>query len=270
MAEVCSLAVDGLTMNCAILTLFGLLTLNLSWVNALTASSPVNLLRSQTYDHTVNGINQRTVYLRGIPVISFAGEWAVANAERFLALVEQAATQNLPADQIQVLAESGQLAIRFGELGLWQVDDSMTFPDSKGDRMQDVQMIANRLRRAFGGTVPVAPTVDNQLVTQVIRVVQVLTGMASWYGPGLHGRPSASGEIFNQHALTAAHPTLPFGTTVRITNLVNGLSVIVRINDRGPFMRDRVIDLSRAAAQRIGLIRLGVAPVKLEVLANPQ
>ena len=92
-------------------------------------------------------------------------------------------------------------------------------------------------------------------------------GVASWYGPGFAGRRTASGEVFDPSQLTAAHKTLPFGTTLRVTNLANGLSVTVRINDRGPFIPGRVIDLSRAAAERIGMIGSGTARVRLEPLA---
>ena len=91
-------------------------------------------------------------------------------------------------------------------------------------------------------------------------------GKASWYGPGFHGRLTANGERYNQHALTAAHPNLRFGTKVRVTNLKNGRSVVVRINDRGPYAKGRIIDLSAAAAQTIGMIDMGVAPVRVEVL----
>ena len=87
---------------------------------------------------------------------------------------------------------------------------------------------------------------------------------ASWYGPGFHGRKTASGERFNQHAMTAAHKTLPFGTLVRVTH--KGRSVIVRINDRGPFVRGRTIDLSRAAAHRIGC--KGVCRVSMTVVGR--
>ena len=87
------------------------------------------------------------------------------------------------------------------------------------------------------------------------------SGMASWYGPGFHGRCTASGERFNTNALTAAHRTLPFGARVRVVNQRTGRSVVVRINDRGPYLHGRVIDLSRAAAQTIGLS--GVAKVTL-------
>ena len=87
------------------------------------------------------------------------------------------------------------------------------------------------------------------------------SGAASWYGPGFHGRLTANGERFNTHAMTAAHRTLPFGARVRVTNKNNGRSVVVRINDRGPFVGGRVIDLSKASARAIGVS--GVAKVSL-------
>ena len=89
----------------------------------------------------------------------------------------------------------------------------------------------------------------------------IQSGGASWYGPGFHGKKTASGERFNTHALTAAHRSLPFGSRVRVTNARTGRSVVVRINDRGPFAGGRVIDLSKAAAQAVGIS--GVGRVKL-------
>lgn len=94
----------------------------------------------------------------------------------------------------------------------------------------------------------------------------VSTGQASWYGPGFYGNRTASGEVFRPGTLTAAHRTLPFGTKVRVTNLWNGRSTVVRINDRGPFHGGRVIDLAHGAAHQLGLTSSGVADVKLEVL----
>src|SRR5262250_1784453 len=91
-------------------------------------------------------------------------------------------------------------------------------------------------------------------------------GIASWYGPGFHGRRTASGEVYNQFDLTAAHQTLPHGTRVRVVNLTNDRSVLVRINDRGPFVDDRIIDLSYAAARQIDMIGPGTAPVRLEIV----
>ena len=92
------------------------------------------------------------------------------------------------------------------------------------------------------------------------------TGVASYYGPGFHGRRTANGETFNQNAMTAAHRTLPFGTKLKVTNLNNGKSVIVRVNDRGPYSGGRILDLSVAAAKQIGSTQSGVARVTLEVV----
>lgn len=89
-------------------------------------------------------------------------------------------------------------------------------------------------------------------------------GMASWYGPGFHGKKTANGERYNQYAMTAAHKILPLGTTVTVTNLQNRKSITVRINDRGPFVGDRVIDLSRKGAEKIGMIGAGTARVRIQ------
>jgi rare lipoprotein A len=96
----------------------------------------------------------------------------------------------------------------------------------------------------------------------------VQTGIASWYGKPFHGRRTASGEIYNMHALTAAHRTLPLPSYVRVRNPANGRELVVRVNDRGPFKRGRIIDLSHAAAKRLGID--GIAPVEVTVLPRPQ
>ena len=95
------------------------------------------------------------------------------------------------------------------------------------------------------------------------------TGLASWYGHPYHGRPAANGEIYDMESFTAAHRTLPFGTWVRVVNLSNDKTVDVRITDRGPFVEDRIIDLSHAAAGVIGLIGPGVGRVRLDILSVP-
>ena len=93
------------------------------------------------------------------------------------------------------------------------------------------------------------------------------TGLASWYGAKHHGKRTASGEIFDQNKFTAAHRTLPWGSIVKVTNLDNGKSVEVRINDRGPYTKARVIDLSRAAARALAMVKSGVSPVRIELLS---
>ncbi len=99
------------------------------------------------------------------------------------------------------------------------------------------------------------------------KVGQKFYGIASWYGPNFHGGQTSNGEYYDMYALTAAHKTLPINTMVKVTNLQNGKSTIVRINDRGPFVPDRIIDLSYQAAQEIGLIKHGTAKVELEVVS---
>ena len=91
-------------------------------------------------------------------------------------------------------------------------------------------------------------------------------GLVSWYGTAFHDRPTASGERFDSNGYTMAHPTLPFGTEVKVTNLRNGRSVVVRVNDRGPHVGQRIADLSRAAAAQIGMLSRGVVRARIEVL----
>jgi rare lipoprotein A (peptidoglycan hydrolase) len=98
------------------------------------------------------------------------------------------------------------------------------------------------------------------------RFDQTIVGKASWYGHPFHGRTTANGERYNMHLMTAAHKTLPFNAVVKVTNLVNGKTALVRINDRGPYIAGRNIDLSFAAAQVLGMVQYGVAPVKLEII----
>lgn len=110
------------------------------------------------------------------------------------------------------------------------------------------------------------PAITRRSVRRTHRPGYDAVGLASWYGRPYHGRRTASGEIFNMNDTTAAHPTLPFGTRVQVTNLANGRSVVVRINDRGPFVRRRIIDVSRHAAQLLGFIRQGTVRVGIHVI----
>lgn len=102
------------------------------------------------------------------------------------------------------------------------------------------------------------------------RPTYVEEGTASWYGPGHQGRRTADGERFDMHALTAAHRSLAFGTVLRVTDLDNGRTVKVRVNDRGPFVRGRILDLSAAAAEALGMRGAGVMRVRIEVFAADQ
>ena len=112
-----------------------------------------------------------------------------------------------------------------------------------------------------------APVAEQPTIVHEVGHPQVT--VASWYGPGFHGHPTSSGEVYNQQALTAASRTLPLGSHARVTNLRTGKSVVVRINDRGPFVRGRGIDLSRAAAHRLGIDHRGTAQVRVSRIDGP-
>jgi rare lipoprotein A (peptidoglycan hydrolase) len=119
----------------------------------------------------------------------------------------------------------------------------------------------------------VCPVLEAPLVAHLsapVKPIKVWVGNASWYGPDFDGKKTANGEIFNSEALTAAHPSLPFGSWVRVVNTHNGKFELVRINDRGPYQEGREIDVSYRVARKIGLIGPGVRQVRLELMELPQ
>lgn len=119
-------------------------------------------------------------------------------------------------------------------------------------------LAALALQACAPGARPTAPT--------LLRPGAAETGHASWYGRPHHGRMTASGERYDMHALTAAHPTLPFGTRLRVVNLANDREVELRVNDRGPWIRGRILDLSYAAARALGALQAGVIRVRVTIL----
>jgi rare lipoprotein A len=135
-------------------------------------------------------------------------------------------------------------------------------------RLFSLLVLAAAVAMAPGGLVKadVQSTADlaGALGRGLVTLVQ--EGIVSWYGAAFHDRRTASGERFDADALTMAHPSLPFGTRVKVTNLRNGRSIVVRVNDRGPFVGRRIADLSQAAAEELGMMRRGVAKARIEVL----
>lgn len=121
--------------------------------------------------------------------------------------------------------------------------------------------------RATSGNPPFYEVAGRRYVVLESAAGYVEQGVASWYGPDFHGKRTATGETYDMHGMTGAHPTLPLPTWVRVTNLQNGRSVDVRLNDRGPFAKNRIIDLSRAAAERLDMIGTGTALVEVQSLA---
>lgn len=167
-------------------------------------------------------------------------------------------------------------SIKVNDQELIEINTETKVPDPTKNLAQDALQVTNRLRRLLGNAKPLKevagmpkpqlPKPPQNIALGPVRFS--LSGIASWYGPGFHGRRSANGEVYNQNALTAAHKSLPFGTRVKVTHVRTGRSVVVRINDRGPYSGGRIIDLSAAAARVIGVMQSGVAPVRVEVLGR--
>ncbi len=168
--------------------------------------------------------------------------------------------------------------IKINDQELVEINAKTILAGTTDNLAQDALQATNRLRRLIGDASPITEIAGLPELTRISMPQQgqqiannirlSFRGIASFYGRGFAGRPTATGERFNPEAMTAAHRSLPFGTRVRVTNTRNGRSVVVRINDRGPFIRGRVIDVSTGAARAIGMINSGVAPVKIEVLGR--
>ncbi|MEM6252027.1 MAG: septal ring lytic transglycosylase RlpA family protein [Cyanobacteria bacterium P01_D01_bin.156] len=238
--------------------------------------------------HPIENRQAATVYVRNIPVLTYvdaaettnivsgwlpssaiAAEGVVSDASEMATQLEQMAAK---AVEFTAHWKEGSYVVMAGDALLVKLGNTVRLPDATDNEAENALQVTNRLRRLLGNdrAEPVTEVIGRPEprppVQQVAAVRSSYSGMASWYGPGFHGRTSASGESFNQYAMTAAHRTLPFGTRVRVTNLNNGQQVVVRINDRGPYSHGRVIDLSAGAASAIGLRSAGVGPVQIEVL----
>jgi rare lipoprotein A len=206
-----------------------------------------------------------------------------ARASAIAAKLNQLYQSGVDAKQISVAWKSEknssgdkveQYVIKADRSDVVTIDAQTYSPDTSKNLERDALQVTNRLRRLLGGASPVSQ-VDGKpkmLVSTTSfssgSVLSSAQGWASWYGPGFDGNYTASGEVFNQNALTAAHPSLPMGTQVRVTNLDTGRTVLVRINDRGPYHGGRILDLSAGAARVIGVMDSGVAPIRLEVMGR--
>ncbi len=243
-----------------------------------------NFLETKLYQHQWQGKNVVTLQFKSIPLFTFIStpeSDAVEQATKVAQQLEQLSQESIDATNILVEwnDKTKDYSVKYEEQELIRVNKLVRLPDSKNNLSQDALQATNRLRRLLGNAEPltkikgepkkvIAKKANTTRIKNVARrnVGRSYRGQASWYGPGFHGRRTANGEVFNQNAMTAAHKTLPFGTKVQVTNLRNGRSVVVRINDRGPFTRGRIVDLSAGAARVIGLKSSGIAPVKVEVL----
>jgi rare lipoprotein A len=268
---------------------------------ATTATSIVKI-----HNHEVQGQPAATLYVRNLPILTFLEEPATTptqtaqlvstnqNSTPSLSKAETIATQldqlyrsGTAAEGIKVIWQGdagqnkgnskGQYVVTAGKLPIATIDATTTYAKTTSNAEQDALLVANRLRRLLSSGPEAAPikNVEGKPKPAAANdgdgawnVTKVYKGEASWYGPGFDGGTTANGERFNQYDLTAAHPSLPFGTKIRVTNQYNGRSVVVRVNDRGPYAGGRIIDLSAGSADAIGLTASGVAPVSLEVLSR--
>ncbi|MEH2434073.1 MAG: septal ring lytic transglycosylase RlpA family protein [Nostoc sp.] len=213
----------------------------------------------------INQLNRENVDGSKITVSWKAGEKSTDN---------QAQNKSAPVQQ-----NGDRYIIKINDEELVEINEGTRLAGSTNNLAQDALQATNRLRRLLGNASPLKeianlppvhlPASIQKLPQEAVGIVRAtLRGMASYYGYDGSGNRTASGQRFNPEGMTAAHRSLPFGTQVRVTNTRNGRSVVVRINDRGPFVRGRVIDLSAGAARILGMMGSGVAPVHIEVLGN--
>ncbi|MBF2057524.1 MAG: septal ring lytic transglycosylase RlpA family protein [Cyanobacterium sp. T60_A2020_053] len=241
---------------------------------------------SKIYPHQWQDKMAATLHFKNIPLLTFLGndQNQVNQKAQALALrLERLSQGNVNAEKVAVKWDDKkeQYTINYDQQEIIALTDEIILPDSTDDQALDALQATNRLRRLLGNAQPL-DTIINQpqqkILAKPVTVAstagvkssggRIIRGRASWYGPGFHGRRTANGEKFNQNALTAAHRSLPFGTRVKVTNVRNGRSVVVRINDRGPFSGGRIIDLAAGAANAIGLKGAGVATVTVQILGR--
>ena len=212
----------------------------------------------------INQLNRENVDGSKITVSWKAGEKSPDN---------QAQNKSAPLQQ-----NGERYIIKINGEELVEINEDTRLADTTNNLAQDALQATNRLRRLLGNASPLKeianlpvrlPVSIQKLPEEAVGIVRAtLRGIASYYGYDGSGNRTASGQRFNPEGMTAAHRSLPFGTQVRVTNTRNGRSVVVRINDRGPFIRGRVIDLSAGAARILGMMGSGVAPVHIEVLGK--
>ncbi len=260
--------------------------------------------------HTENGRAAATVFLRGLPVITYLGPVgeptavrevqsdvkvaspverlktesktgepetlgglaAVPNPTERAAIAAATLTEfvrsGLGAETVEAVWQNGGFWIRLGDRAQFVLEDGVQLPNTTGDREQDALQMANLLRRLLGNAAPLARVTNAPLRGTVpMQPRRVFWALASWYGPGLYGRPTATGRLLTRNSFHAAHPYLPLGTTIRITH--GGRSTVLRVEDRGPFYGNRLLDITEAAARALGMLSAGLATVRVEVLSPP-
>ncbi|NEO85201.1 MAG: septal ring lytic transglycosylase RlpA family protein [Spirulina sp. SIO3F2] len=187
--------------------------------------------------------------------------WVDAFAESLKTALSQG---EINPEQITPTQFNHHPAIRMGDRLVLQINDSMALKDDENTDLLIIEWV-NNLREALGAE-PLELVEAQTLMYSIAETTDVFEGTASWYGPYFHGRLTANGETYDQEAFTAAHPSLPFNTYLKITNLDNNVSAILRINDRGPYIPPRSLDLSRGVARCIESKDSGVVPYEAVIM----
>jgi len=247
----------------------------------------VNDERVTTINHVWKGENAVTLRVKNIPILTFIGENSHQEAEEVIKKINQLQPESYQEMKVVWDKDSQNYSVKIDSLVIVELNKNCFLSDTTNNSKEDAAQVSKRLRRLLGNIYDVVeepePTTKINKKTVIVpktnkktvivpntgkktpTVKMTKRGIASWYGPGFHGELTANGERYNSNDYTAAHKTFPFGTKVRVTNLSNGHSVIVRINDRGPFIRGREIDLSAQAARVLNID--GLAQVKIEVIS---
>jgi rare lipoprotein A len=188
-------------------------------------------------------------------------------AQRLKRFLSDRSDPYLNASPIEPTVLGGVPGVKVGDRLLFKIDDVLAKALGRNQELLAIEW-ANNLRIALGKQ-PLKLAEAQKRIYNLVETSTTFEGLASWYGPYFHGRMTATGETYNQHELTAAHPSLPFDTYLKVRNLENGNSVIVRINDRGPFVADRTLDLSLEAARCINSEKVGVVPFEAVIMQPP-
>lgn len=233
-----------------------------------SSDPPKSGVNIQVRPQTKNG--QVAVLVKGKEISrfrsAFEGKSAVQRANQFSTLLSSFLNQGGNPRDIKPGLEGKKVVLRAGARTLAVLDDKLAKEYKMSNKALAIAW-ANRLREVLGaGNIDRTTQVANRGFMGMRPTGVLLTGMASWYGPGFHGRRCANGSRFDMNAMTAAHKTLPFGTIVKVKNHSTGRSCLVKITDRGPYAHGRIIDLSKGAAQAIGLLGSGVGRVSVEVM----
>lgn len=215
--------------------------------------------RGQTVELLIDGKSQ----------LSLRGDDGTVISELARKINELKLAGSLRPDRIRPSKRDGKYVVLAGEASLLTVTPALAKAE-KTDRFSLSLKVVNRLRAALGGVPFQQQASRGGFFQQQASRGGFFHGVASWYGGFFHGRRAANGERFDKWAMTAAHKTLPFGTLLLVTNTRNNQSAVVRVTDRGPFIPGRTIDLSQGAARAIGMLRSGVAKVKISVLGLDQ